>query len=135
MAPFATVDDYEARYGEVEDEQRLTVLLGDASAFIAGYPGFCLREGDEIQTANLVSVTCSLVHRSTIAEAYSGITQMSQGGGGYTASATLYNPSGDFFLTKNEKRLLGIFGSRTGSVAPAIDGWYGSNLAEGSGSC
>ena len=31
MTPFATVEDYEARYGEVEDEARVTALLQDAT--------------------------------------------------------------------------------------------------------
>ena len=45
MEPFATVEDYEARYGEVEDEARVTALLQDATNIIASQPGFAKREG------------------------------------------------------------------------------------------
>ena len=45
-------------------------------------------------------------------------TNVSQGAGGYTASVGVYNPSGDFYLTKQEKRLLGIGGGRVGMTDP-----------------
>ena len=47
MEPFATVEQYEARYGEVEDRQQVETLLGDASAFIAAQPGFILLGQDD----------------------------------------------------------------------------------------
>ena len=43
---------------------------------------------------------------------------------------TVYNPGGDLYLTRNERRALGIGGARIGSVAPTIDGWYGSNAGD-----
>ena len=46
MTPFATVEDYEARYGEVEDEARVTALLQDATNIIASQPGFAMREDE-----------------------------------------------------------------------------------------
>lgn len=128
MTPFATVADYEARYGEVEDEARVTALLQDATNIIASQPGFAMREGDETWWGVLETVTCAVVHRSMMAGSYAGLSNVSQGAGGYTASVAVYNPGGDLYLTRNEKRALGIGGARIGSVAPAIDGWYGSNL-------
>lgn len=130
MTPFATVDDYEARYGEAEDPDRISVLLGDASAFIEFQPGFVLNPDSEVQALALTIVTCSIVHRSQSAGAWAGLSNVSQGGDGYTASATVYNPSGDFYLTKQEKRLLGVGTGRIGSVAPVIDGRYGSNAGD-----
>lgn len=118
MEQFATVDDYEARYGEVEDPDRISVLLGDASAFIEAQPGFVLNPDSEVQALALTIVTCSLVHRSLSAGAWAGLSNVSQGGDGYTASATVYNPSGDFYLTKQEKRLLGVGTGRIGMTDP-----------------
>lgn len=118
MTPFATVDDYEARYGDVEDPDRIAVLLGDASAFIAAQPGFALNPDSEVQALALTVVTCSLVHRSQSAGAWAGLSNVSQGGDGYTASATVYNPSGDFYLTKQERRMLGIGGGHVGMTDP-----------------
>ena len=130
MTPFATVEDYEARYGPVPDEDhgRVETLLVDASNYIASQPGFCLRDKDDTWWGVVESVTCSIVHRVTMSGSYAGLSNVSQGAGGYTASVAVYNPGGDIYLTKNEKKALGIGGARIGSVAPAIHGWYGSNL-------
>ena len=129
MTPFfATVEDYEARYGEVEDEARVSALLQDATNIIASQPGFAMREGDETWYSVLETVTCAMVHRSLMSGAYAGLSNVSQGAGGYTASVAVYNPGGDLYLTRNEKRALGIGGARIGFAAPVIDGWYGSNL-------
>lgn len=128
MEPFATVADYEARYGEVEDEARVSALLQDATNIIASQPGFAMHEGDDTWFGVLETVTCAMVHRSLMSGAYAGLSNVSQGAGGYTASVSVYNPGGDLYLTRNEKRALGIGGARIGSVAPYIDGWYGSNL-------
>ena len=128
MTPFATVADYEARYGKVEDEARVTALLQDATNIIASQPGFCDKNRDETWWGVLETVTCAMVHRSMMAGSYAGLSNVSQGAGGYTASVAVYNPGGDMFLTRNEKKALGIGGARIGSVAPAINGWYGSNL-------
>ena len=129
MTPFATVEDYEARYGKAEDEARVSALLQDATNIIASQPGFAMRE-DETWLGVLETVTCAMVHRSMMSGAYAGLSNVSQGAGGYTASVAVYNPGGDLYLTRNEKRALGIGGARIGFVAPAINGWYGSNAGD-----
>ena len=118
MTLFATVDDYVARYGEVDDPGRLAALLGDATAFIDSYPGFTFRGDDMLQAANLVRVCCSVVYRSLSAGDLAGVSSYSQGGVGYSASVTLSNPSGDFYLTASEKRSLGIGRGRIGATCP-----------------
>lgn len=85
---------------------------------------------DETWLGVLETVTCAMVHRSMMSGAYAGLSNVSQGAGGYTASVAVYNPGGDLYLTRNEKRALGIGGARIGSVAPVIDGWYGSNAGD-----
>ena len=127
MTPFATVADYEARYGKVDDEERISKLLQDATNIIARQPGFCDKNRDDTWWGVLETVTCAMVHRSMMAGSYAGLSNVSQGAGGYTASVAVYNPGGDLYLTRNEKKALGIGGARIGSVAPDIDGWYGSN--------
>lgn len=117
MTPFATVEDYEARYGEVEDEARVTALLQDATNIIASQPGFAMRE-DETWMGVLETVTCAMVHRSMMSGAYAGLSNVSQGAGGYTASVAVYNPGGDLYLTRNERRALGIGGGRIGHTDP-----------------
>ena len=128
MTPFATVEDYEARYGKVDDEARISALLQDATNIIASQPGFCEKDRDDTWWGVLETVTCAVVHRSLSSGTYAGFSNVSQGAGGYTESVAVYNPGGDMFLTRNEKKALGIGGARIGFVAPYINGWYGSNL-------
>lgn len=118
MEPFATQGDYEERYGADSDPERVMTLLSDATAFVAAQPGFLLRDGDDLQKANLVRVTCAVVNRSLSAGRWAGLSSVSQGAGGQTASASVYNPSGDFYLTKAEKAALGIGGARVGATDP-----------------
>ena len=118
MESFATVEDYEARYGEVEDKDMLSVLLVDASAMIAGFRSFHLREDDDAFMANLVRITCTVVHRSLVAGDFVGMTQYSETANDYTASVTPYNPAGDFYLTSSEKRVLGITRSMVAQIWP-----------------
>ena len=127
MTPFATVEDYEARYGKVDDEERISKLLQDATNIVASQPGFCDKDRDDTWWGVLETVTCAVVHRSLSSGTYAGFSNVSQGAGGYTESVAIYNPGGDMFLTRNEKKALGIGGGRIGFAAPAINGWYGSN--------
>lgn len=118
MGPFATAEDYETRYGEVEDEARVSALLQDATNVIASQPGFELRGGDDTFVGVLETVTCAMVHRSLMSGAYAGLSNVSQGAGGYTASVAVYNPGGDLYLTRNERRALGLGGGRIGQTDP-----------------
>ena len=118
MEPFATAEDYEVRYGEVEDAARVSALLQDATNVIARQPGFAMRDGDETWVGVLETVTCAMVHRSLMSGAYAGLSNVSQGAGGYTASAAVYNPGGDLYLTRNERRALGLGGGRIGQTNP-----------------
>lgn len=119
MDSFATPEDYEARYGPFEDSARLATLLADASAFIQQQPGFTEPTTD-VKTQNLTRVTCAVVYRSLSAGELAGLQSYSQGGVGYSASVTPYNPSGDFYLTKTEKKTLGLHGAQIGTVYAAI---------------
>ena len=112
MASFATVEDYVARYGEVDDSARIETILADASAFIASYPGFVLipegEPGYEEQRANLVWVTCAVAQRTQNALGLAGIQSFTQSAVDYSATVSPYNPSGDMYLGSNEKRALRI---------------------------
>lgn len=121
MDAFATVEDYESRYGDVEDPERINQLLFDASVFIASQPGFLPRAGDELQAANLTRVTCAVVHRALSAGDWTGLTNLSQSGGGYSASVTVANPTENFYLTKADKQALGFAGVRVSSIRPGVN--------------
>lgn len=119
MTPFATVYDYIARYGDVDDEGRVATLLGDATAFVLAQ-GVEVDEGDETQEANLLRVTCAVVHRALSAGDLAGISSYSEGAVGYTASVSLANPSEDFYITAAEKAALGIGAGRVGTASPWV---------------
>lgn len=126
MDAFANAYDYTLRYGPADGCADLATLLSDATAFIASQPGFVRDPDDSTQAANLVRITCAVVHRSLSAGSLAGIQSYSEGAVGYTASVTPYNPSGDFYLTKAERKSLGISGGRVGMTDP-----YGCGGADG----
>ena len=54
-----------------------------------------------------------------------GMSQASITAGAYTQSYSFATPYGDMYLTKLEKRLLGITSGYIGSIEAEIKGWYG----------
>lgn len=127
MESFATLADYEARYGAQSDPERVETLLGDASSFIAAQSGLVIDPDDETQASNLKHVTCAIVRRAMSAGELAGYSNYSQGADGYSASVTVANPTEDFWLTSAEKKTLGI-GKTSVSQAwpytPHVSGWY-----------
>lgn len=109
---YATLEDYETRYGETEDPNAVAVFLEDSTAMIDASPGFHRLEetdpGFETQTQLLTRITCAITYRALSPGQFAGFESVSQGVGGFSASVNLANPSGDLYLTSNEKKLLGI---------------------------
>lgn len=118
MESFAGIEDYEARYGDVEDPEQVATLLTDATAFIASMPGFAWDADDTLLLANLTRITCAVVHRSLSAGDLAGLQTYSQSAVDYSATVTPYNPAGDFYLTGAEKRTLGIGSGRVAQTWP-----------------
>ena len=118
---YAEVSDIEDRWRELtgDEQARAEVLIDDASAYIDS-----LADASKVDAAVLKVVVCNMVQRAMVAgEADSfGVTQQSMTAGPYTQSWTYSNPSGDFFLTKLEKRLLGVSTGYIGSIRPMIGG-------------
>ena len=114
--PFADVSDLESRWRVLSDEEqaRATALLGDASAILAA--SVKVDEADEQQAALLKTVCCSMVIRAMSASESDnfGTSSMSITAGPYSQSFNYSNPSGDMYLTRMEKKLLGISGSGKG---------------------
>ena len=119
MEPFATLDDYQARYGAVPeaDSGRVEALLSDATAMLLSayldrysveYP-----EGDHPEfERSAKAVTCAVVSRAFNSPmGMPGATQLSQGAGSYTASVTFANPTAEMWLSRNDRKRLGLTGS------------------------
>ena len=128
---YATTTDYQARYGAVDDVAVLQVCLDDATALInANLAAAGIDPADAPEAyANLLKMVCrEVAHRafgSGPAQTLPfGVTQTSQTAGPYTQSFSFGNPYGDMFLTKSEKKMLGIAGGYIGSIEPVIDKEY-----------
>ena len=121
---FADVSDLESRWRELStgEEARANVLLGDASAMLSALVE--VDNSDYEQSQLLKMVCCDMVIRAmsaTAADAF-GVSQTSMTAGPYTQSFSYSNPSGDMYLTRLEKRLLGITTSYIGSIRPMMAG-------------
>lgn len=110
--PFATVDDYERRYGVVADREKLAEVLLDASRLIAAE---CAAGGVDVsapEKAGVLMQACrSCAARAMQSDAAGvplGVTQFSQGAAGFSESWSMANPSADVYLTKAERRMLGL---------------------------
>ena len=119
---YATVSDIESRWRALsQDEQsRARVLIDDASAMLTALVN--VDSDDQEQAYLLKQVCCSMVIRAmsaTEADAF-GASQMSMTAGPYSQSWSYSNPTGDMYLTKLEKRLLGITSGYIGTIEPRI---------------
>lgn len=115
---FADVSDIKARWRELStDEQaRAEVLIDDASVMLAQLVD--IDESDAAQADVLKIVCCDMVIRSMSATESDtfGVAQTSMTAGPYTQSFSYSNPSGDMYLTKMERKLLGIGGNKYRSI-------------------
>lgn len=118
---YATPDDVRARYTVDATDKRLEALLGDASLAIDAELRAYGRASDEVGSDVLCSVCAAMVGRavSVPAESY-GLTQQSMTAGVFTQQQTYANPSGDLYITKKERQMLGADGNRIGTIKPMI---------------
>ena len=113
MECFATVEDLEKRWRRLDESEveRASVLLEDATGLISRefeLAGKEINPEDEIQKGNLRVVCCSVVKRVMASGVCGDFTQMSMTAGSFNEQYTFANPSGDMYLTSNERRVLGI---------------------------
>lgn len=120
---FAEVSDIESRWRTLDsgERDRAQALIQDASAMLSKLvTDIDVADEEQMQLLNIVC--CNMVIRAmsaTEADSY-GASNMSMTAGPYTQSWTYPNPTGDMYITKFEKRLLGITSSYIGSIRPKI---------------
>lgn len=119
MADFATVADLEARWRPLSDPEkaRAAILLADASAQVrVEAPGIDARltvvapatvpELDPIIPRRVVA---DMVRRAMLAAPdQPALANYQTTAGPFSQSGTFVNPTGDLYITKAERRLLGI---------------------------
>ena len=119
---YAEVSDLEARTTRpMSDDERAvaSALLDDASAMLTALAG---PPEDDDRCALMTMVACNMVQRAMSATdaGLFGVTQSTMTAGPYTQSQTYSNPAGDMYLTKTEKRMLGVSQGYIGSIRPMI---------------
>lgn len=117
LKPFATVEDYIARYGEPSPDEadRLDALLLDATAYIQSEMPLYKPGQDEVMDANVKAVTCSVVWR-VVSRPLEGISQVQQTVGPYTQGLSFANADGAMYLTRSEQSKLGTNTAFVGTV-------------------
>lgn len=116
---YADVSDLEVRWRTLttDEQERAEALLDDASAMLDAY--VTVDETDEKQMQLLKIVVCNMVERAMSTASDDGVdlygvTQQSMTAVGFTRQFSYANPTGDLYITKSEKRLLGISGTGKG---------------------
>lgn len=122
---FAEVSDIESRWRTLDsgESDRATALIDDASAMLSALVEK-IDVADENQIHLLNMVCCNMVIRAmsaTETDSY-GASNMSMTAGAYSQSWTYSNPMGDMYVTKLEKRILGITSGYIGSIRPMMAG-------------
>lgn len=113
MDALASIDDLEERYRALTSDERIRAqqLLVDASAMLLTElksAGKTLDETDEVQQVAVKAVCCNMVKRVIANGLGADYTQTTVSAGDYSQSATFANPTGDMYITKQERRMLGI---------------------------
>ena len=132
---YATVSDLEARWRTLDstEKARAGVLLGDAKVRIDAE---CPVQGDpsssQLEARKIVS--CNMVKRAMLnGEQAAGIESTQATAGPFSRSFNFSNPTGDMYIKKDEKRMLGCRAGRAFTIDTAPPGsgvqpWTGSTL-------
>lgn len=110
--PAVTVADLEARWHTLTDTEKTVAssLIGDAINYIKQLcPNY-----DDIPTDTVKRIVCAMVKRAMLSRDSSGISQQSETVGSFSASYTWSNPTGDLYLTREERRQLGLGAQHAG---------------------
>lgn len=120
-APYATPQDLESRWRPLlpDELERAAVLLGDAATRIrAAAPDVDVRIASQELDADIpLLVSVEMVRRAMLApvdQAPAG--QVQQTAGPFSQSVSYTNPTGDLYLTKAERQMLGAGGQAAFTV-------------------
>ena len=125
---WATVAQYQARYGAVDDTDTLQECLNDATAQIndlldtAHIDYFDPTEQQAYKYMMVCRQMANRMFESASSALPFGATQAAQTAGPYTQSFSFGNPYGTVQPTRSEKALLGVLKTTIGSIRPAVDG-------------
>lgn len=119
MESFCTVDEYEARYGDVSDASMLQECLDDCTAVICARldrAGIDYSSPSEEYADRLMRVCRSMANRVAPDDAFlpAGVSQASMSAVGFSQSMTFSSSYGTPKLVESELDLLGISDEKVG---------------------
>lgn len=119
MQSFCTVDEYEARYGDVSDASMLQECLDDCTAVICARldrAGIDYSSPSEEYADRLMRVCRSMAYRIAPEDSFlpAGVTQASMSAAGFSQSMTFSSVYGTPKIMPSELELLGIPSSSIG---------------------
>ena len=119
MESFCTVDEYEARYGDVSDASMLQECLDDCTAVICARldrAGIDYSSPSEEYADRLMRVCRSMAYRIAPDDSFlpAGVTQASMSAVGFSQSMTFSSVYGTPKIMPSELELLGISSSSLG---------------------
>lgn len=112
--PFATVSELETRWRTLTPSERGTAeaLLLDASQMVADEVG----DVSQVSESTLRRITAGMVKRAMSGPGGIGIDSTQFGSGPFQESVKYSNPMGDLYLTKADRRALGLTGGKAFEV-------------------
>lgn len=129
---YATCADVEARWRTLtaDEQDKATVLLEDASVELSRLVRVDI--SDQQQAAALRIVCCNMVIRSMVASTSDtyGVGELQATMGPFGQTAKFANPNGDLYVTKQERKLLGIRGGAGRTLRPSIGGDLRAQLSD-----
>jgi hypothetical protein len=119
---YALVSDLRLRWPGLPDskeaEARARTLLDDAAAVLDAEKEPVVVDGAATDAAVRRMISCAMVERAMRSDSTSqpGVTQQATTMGPFSKSFTFANPTGDLYLTKQDRRLLGVLKQRAASI-------------------
>lgn len=106
---YASVDELAERWRPLSESEKkvAAVLLEDAATILDAELERCHLTA-EGRSDKLRYVSCQMVRRQMASDVGGDFSSISRTAGSFTEQIAPSNPSGDMYLTSNERRLLGV---------------------------
>lgn len=117
---YATVSELEERWRDLSESEkrRAAALLDDAAALLDSELERC-HQDPSTKTDKLRYISCQMVRRAMAGGEAGDLTSLSRTAGSFSEQFSFANPSGDLYLTANERRFLGVMArGRIAQVGP-----------------
>lgn len=123
MTPYADVTDITAKYSLTATQSAVAeAYLEDASILVRDLLTAKGKSIEDFEPDTIVKIVRDCAYRGLSAiNAGQGVNQYTQSAVGYSETFQFANPQGDLYLTKTERRLLGLDHSRMFTISPYVE--------------